>query len=50
MPNTVEGSILIDKENGDTLWWDAIVKEMNNVRPTFEVFEKRKEDILIGYQ
>ena len=34
VPNTVEESILIDKENGDTLWWDAIMKEMKNVRPT----------------
>ena len=44
MPNTVEEKILIDKENGDTLWWDAIRKEMKNVRPAFEVFKKRKED------
>ena len=33
-----------------TLWWDAIMKEIKNVRPAFEVFEKRKEDIPIGYQ
>ena len=50
VPNTVEESILIYKENGDTLWWDAIMKEMKNVRPSFEVFKKRKEDIPIGYQ
>jgi hypothetical protein len=29
----------IDAENGDTLWWDAIVKEMKNVRPAFEKWE-----------
>ena len=50
MPNTVEEEILIEKENGDTLWWDAIMKDMKNVRPSFEVFEKRKKDIPIGYQ
>ena len=50
MPNTVKEAILIDKENGDTLWWDAIMKEIKNVRPAFEVFKKRKEDIPIGYQ
>ena len=50
MPNTVEEAILIYKENGDTLWWDAKMKEMKNVRPAFKVFEKRKEDIPIGYQ
>ena len=47
VPNTVKEDIIIDKENGDTLWWDAILKEMKNVRPTFEVFDKRKEDIPI---
>ena len=50
MPNTVKEAILIDKDNGDTLWWDAIRKEMKNVRPAFKVFEKRKEEIPIGYQ
>ena len=50
MPNTFEKSILIAKENGDTLWWDTIMKQMNNVRPAFEVFDKRKVDIPIGYQ
>ena len=50
MPNKVEEAILIDKENGDTLWWDAIMKDMKNVRPLFEVFKKRKEEIPIGYQ
>ena len=42
VPNTVEEAILIDKENGYTLWWEAIMKEMKNVQPAFEVFEKRK--------
>ena len=44
VPNTVKEAILIDKENGDTLWWDEIMKEMKTVRPAFEVFDKRKED------
>ena len=26
VPNTVEEAILIDNENGDTLWWDTIMK------------------------
>ena len=29
MPNIFEEAILIDKENGDNFWWDAIMKEMN---------------------
>ena len=50
VPNTVKEAISIDAENGDKLWWDAILKEMKNVRPAFEIWEKRKEDLPIGYQ
>ena len=39
-----------DKENGDTLWWDAILQEMKNVRPALEVYEGKKEDLPPGYQ
>ena len=49
-PKTVKEIIYIDKENDDALWWDAIMKEMKNVRPAFEVWEKRKEYLPIGYQ
>ena len=31
VPNTFKEAILIEKENGDTLWWDAIMMEMKNV-------------------
>jgi hypothetical protein len=34
-----------DAENGDTLWWDAICKEMRNVRPAFEAWDKPQSDI-----
>jgi Reverse transcriptase (RNA-dependent DNA polymerase) len=40
----------IDLENGDTLWWDAICKEMRNVRPAFETWDKSVEEIPVGYQ
>ena len=50
VPRTVKESFEIDAENGDTLWWDAIKQEMKNVRPAFEIFEGRKEDMAIGYQ
>ena len=36
--------------NGNTFWRDAIVKEMKNVRPAFEVWEKSADDIPPGYQ
>ena len=35
VPNNVNEAIEIDKENGDTLWWNAIMKEMKNVQPAF---------------
>ena len=28
VPNIVKEAIEIDKKNGNTLWWDAIMKEM----------------------
>ena len=40
----------IDKENGDTKWWDAIFQEMGNVGPAFQVHEETKADLPIGYQ
>ena len=43
-------AIEIDRDNKDTLWWDAISKETKNVRIAFEEFEGDKEDIPPGYQ
>lgn len=39
VPKSVKEAIRIDKENGNTLWQDAIALEMKNVRIAFEVFE-----------
>ena len=50
VPKYVTEAISIDRENGDTLWWDAICKETKNVRIAFGEFEGDKEDILPGYQ
>jgi hypothetical protein len=50
IPKNVDQAILFDKENGNTLWWDAICKEMKNVRPAFEVWEKDLSDLPVGYQ
>ena len=50
VPKTVKEAVDIDKENGNTLWQDAIMKEIKIVRPEFEVWGKRKEDLPIGYQ
>ena len=39
----VKEAVEIDQQNGNTLWWDAILHEMKNVRPEFEVWVKLKE-------
>ena len=41
-------AIEIDKENGNTLWMDAIKLEMQNVRVAFEEFDG-DPDTLVGY-
>jgi hypothetical protein len=50
IPKTVAQAQAIDKENGDTLWWDSIVMEMKNVRPAFERWEKTEGELPVGYQ
>ena len=39
LPKTVKEAIKTDEDNGNTLWQDAIAKEMKNVRPAFQVLE-----------
>ena len=36
IPKTVQEALNLDKENGNTLWYDVIVKEMKNVRVAFK--------------
>jgi hypothetical protein len=49
-PKNVAEARAIDAENGNTFLWDAILKEMKNVRPAFEVWEKFEGEIPIGFQ
>ena len=42
---SVNDTIQLDKSNGNTLWWEAIVQEMKNVRITFELYEGNMEDL-----
>ena len=49
VPKSVDEARRLDTENGDTLWWDAICKEMKNVRIAFEEYDG-DVDKLIGYQ
>jgi hypothetical protein len=50
IPKNAEEARAFDAENGNTLWWDAILKEMKNVRPAFEVWEKGIDEIPLAYQ
>ena len=49
IPKSAKEAKEIDQENGDTLWQDAIAKEMENVRVTFQLHEGDPKS-LIGYQ
>ncbi len=48
IPKNVKEAIEIDRENGNTLWMDAIKLEMKNVRVAFEEFDGDPQS-LIGY-
>ena len=49
IPKTVLQARQIDTKSGNTLWWDAISKEMKNVRPAFEVFEGGVQQLPSGF-
>ena len=52
IPKSMEQAISIDKQNGNSLWWDAICTEIKNVRPAFEIWEKNEKELPppAGYQ
>ena len=43
IPKSVKEAQQLDRENGETRWWDAICKEMKNVLITFEEFDDKKK-------
>ena len=49
LPKTVGRALEIDKENGNTLWEDAIKKELGNVRVAFSILSD-EEKLKPGYQ
>ena len=49
-PESVQEAKAFDEDNGNTLSWDAICKEMKKIRPDFEVWEKKISEFLPGYQ
>jgi len=50
IPKSVQEAIPLDKENGNTLWWDAIGKELKNVMPAFERWEGKEGELPPGFQ
>jgi hypothetical protein len=37
MPKTVQEALPLDRQNGNTLWADAIAKELKNMKVAFKV-------------
>ena len=50
IPKSVQEVKELDHQNGNNLWWEAICKEMKNVRPAFEVWGKHVSQIPPRYQ
>ena len=50
IPKSVLQVRQINAKCGNTLWWDAMCKEMKNVRPAFEVFEGDDHQLPSGFQ
>ena len=48
VPSSVEHALEIDKKNGNTLWRDAIAKEMYNVSVAFKILEEH-ENLPVGW-
>ena len=49
IPKTVKQALEIDKEDGNTLWQDAIVKEMANVKVAFKILPDGSKE-QVGHQ
>ena len=47
VPGSVEEALMLDKENGNTLWGEAINKELKNVLVAFKLL-KEGEKLLVG--
>ena len=49
LPKSVHQAVLLDKKNGDTLWMDALKKEIGDIRVAIEVLWD-EDNIPVGYQ
>ena len=50
IPKSVKEAKELDAQNGNTLWWDAILKEMVNVKIAFELFDGDEKDLPPQFQ
>ena len=50
IPKNIKEAKLLDDANGNTLWWDAIMLEIDNVRIAFDEFDGKIENIPPGFQ
>ena len=50
IPKTVEEAKRLDAEIDNTFWWDAILEEIQNVRPAFETWGRSADEIPPSYQ
>ena len=46
LPKTVKEVLELDKKNGNTLWWDAIQKEMLVVKTAFKILHGDEKPLL----
>ncbi len=49
LPKSVTHALELDRQNGNTLWANAIAKEMKGVRPAFRTLDPRDPDP-VGHQ
>ena len=46
VPKTVKEVLQIDKEEGNTMWADAIEKEIKKIRPSFQLYSGDTKDLI----
>jgi hypothetical protein len=50
LPKTITKALELDKQNQNTLWYDAIQKELKNAQIAFKFLDGEDEPIPIGYK
>ena len=46
IPKSVNQALVLYKSDGNTLWWEAILREMKNIRISFEFYVGNAENFL----